>query len=88
MASTNQSSQLKIFGLPPDQGRWLLIPLGIIVLLCLGTVYAWSIFRKPLQAELNIGATESLLPYTIALVFYATLMPIAGFYIPKIGTEK
>ncbi|MCG5059337.1 MAG: OFA family MFS transporter [Limnoraphis sp. WC205] len=88
MATTNQSSELKIFGLPPDQGRWLLIPLGIIVLLCLGTVYAWSIFRKPLQAELNIGATESLLPYTIALVFYATLMPIAGFYIPKIGTRK
>lgn len=77
----------EIFGLPADRGRWLLIPLGMTVLLCLGSVYSWSIFRAPLESEFNIGATESLLPYTIALVFYAALMPIAGFYIPRIGTR-
>jgi OFA family oxalate/formate antiporter-like MFS transporter len=58
------------------------------VLLCLGTVYSWSIFRKPLESLLNIGATESLLPYTIILVFYSVLMPITGFYIDRIGTRK
>lgn len=76
---------LKIFGLPADQGRWLLIPLGMIVLLCLGSVYSWSIFRKPLEAELAISATASLLPYTVALACYAATMPIAGFYIPRLG---
>jgi OFA family oxalate/formate antiporter-like MFS transporter len=81
------TSKVTIFGLPANQGRWLLLPLGMSVLLCLGSVYSWSIFRKPLESELNIGATESLLPYTVALVFYATLMPIAGFYIPRIGTR-
>jgi MFS family permease len=84
----NKNEYLKLFGLPAEQGRWLLIPLGMIVLLCLGTVYSWSIFRKPLEALLNIGATESLLPYTIALVFYAAFMPITGFYINRIGTRK
>ena len=88
MEIANKSQDLKLFGLPWDRGRWLLIPLGMSVLLCLGTVYAWSIFRKPLEADLNIGATESLLPYTIALVFFAVTMPVAGFYIPKIGTRK
>ena len=77
----------KIFGLPVHRGRWLLIPLGMTVLLCLGSVYSWSIFRTPLEGEFNIGATESLLPYTMALVFYAALMPIAGFYIPRLGTR-
>ena len=77
----------KIFGLPLHRGRWLLIPLGMTVLLCLGSVYSWSIFRTPLEGEFNIGATESLLPYTMALVFYAALMPIAGFYIPRLGTR-
>ncbi|MFW6359209.1 MAG: OFA family MFS transporter [Chroococcales cyanobacterium] len=81
------TSKLTLFGLPATQGRWLLIPLGMIVLLCLGSVYSWSVFRKPLESELNISATESLLPYTVALVFYAVLMPIAGFYIPRIGTR-
>ncbi|MGV2830961.1 L-lactate MFS transporter [Myxosarcina sp. GI1(2024)] len=79
--------KFKLFGLPADWGRWLLIPLGMSVLLCLGNVYSWSVFRKPLENEFNINATESLLPYTIALVFYAALMPIAGFYIPRIGTR-
>lgn len=84
----NESHYLRLFGLPAEQGRWLLIPLGMIVLLCLGTLYSWSIFRKPLETLLNIGATESVLPYTVALVFYATLMPITGFYIDRIGPRK
>lgn len=85
MVITSPSPPLTLFGLPAERGRWLLIPLGIAVLLCLGTLYTWSIFRKPLEADLGIGATESLLPYTVALVFYAALMPIAGFYIPRLG---
>jgi len=56
----------------------LLIPLGMIVLLCLGSVYSWSIFRNPLEAEMGINATASLLPYTFVLVFYALLMLITG----------
>lgn len=80
-------SELFLFGLPARRGRWILIPLGISLLLCLGSVYAWSVFRKPLESELNIGATESLLPYTLALVFYATFVSITGFYIARIGTR-
>lgn len=79
--------ELKLFGLNAKQGRWLLIPMGMIVLLCLGSVYSWSIFRKPLETQLNISATESLLPYTIGLLFYSIFMPIAGFLIPKIGAR-
>ncbi|MFM7425165.1 MAG: OFA family MFS transporter [Elainella sp.] len=85
--TTSHDAELKLFGLPAEQGRWLMIPLGMSVLLCLGTVYSWSIFRKPLEAELNISATESLLPYTVVLLFYAMLMPITGFYIPRLGTR-
>lgn len=82
---TMHESKLTILGRPAEQGRWLLIPLGMMILLCLGSVYSWSIFRTPLEKELGISATESLLPYTFVLVFYATLMPITGFYIPRLG---
>ncbi|MCT7981140.1 L-lactate MFS transporter [Laspinema olomoucense] len=87
MNVTHDRSELTLFGLPAQQGRWLMIPFGMSVLLCLGSVYSWSVFRKPLEGELNIGATESLLPYTVALVFYAVMMPVAGFYIPRIGSR-
>ncbi len=78
---------VKLFGLPAQKGRWLLIPLGVTVLLCLGTVYSWSIFRKPLEKLLQIGATESLLPFTVLLVVFALIMPITGFYIDRFGSR-
>lgn len=76
-----------IFGRPAERGRWLLIPMGMVILMCLGSVYSWSIFRTPLEAELGLSASASLLPFTFALVSYAAVMPVAGFYIPRIGTR-
>jgi OFA family oxalate/formate antiporter-like MFS transporter len=78
---------MQLFGMSAEKGRWLLIPLSATVLLCLGTVYSWSIFRKPLEKLLNINATESLLPFTVLLVLFAVLMPITGFYINRFGTR-
>lgn len=85
--TTHHEPKVMLLGCPADQGRWFLIPFGMIILLCLGSVYSWSIFRTPLENELGISATESLLPYTFALVFYAALMPITGSYLPRIGTR-
>jgi OFA family oxalate/formate antiporter-like MFS transporter len=58
-----------------------MIPLGITAMLCLGTVYAWSIFRTTLERELSLSATASLLPFTVSLVCYAGMMPMAGRWI-------
>ncbi|MDJ0589880.1 MAG: OFA family MFS transporter [Pleurocapsa sp. MO_226.B13] len=84
----NDSQNLKLFGLPAEQGRWLLILLGTLVLLCLGTVYSWSIFRTPIETLLDVGATESILPYTFVLLFYSALMPITGLYLDRLGTRR
>jgi MFS transporter, OFA family, oxalate/formate antiporter len=86
-------NDLKLFGLPARQGRWLFLPLGITAMLCLGTVYSWSIFRKPLTEALKkqgitIGATETLLPFATLLVVFAILMPIASRYIERYGAAK
>ncbi|MBD2654515.1 OFA family MFS transporter [Synechocystis sp. FACHB-383] len=84
----NNELGVTVLGKNAHQSRWFLVPLGMTVLLCLGTVYSWSIFRTPLENELGISATASLLPYTFVLVFYAIFMPITGFYIPRLGTRK
>lgn len=84
----NSSSPVKLFGMSAERGRWLFIPLGMIVLLCLGTVYSWSVFRKPLENDMGLGATASLLPYTFALVFYATFVSVAGFYTARLGVRR
>lgn len=63
--------------------RWGYIPLGIILFICLGTVYSWSVFRGPLEEQFGIGATESGLPYMFFLAFYALLMMVTGPFIDK-----
>lgn len=67
------------------KNRWIYIPLGLIIFMCMGTIYSWSIFRKPIENAFNIGATESGLPYMAFLVFYALAMPFAGNLIDKHG---
>ncbi len=59
------------------------IILGILLLLCLGTVYAYSVFRKPIEGTFGVGATLSGLPYMFALFFYALFMPIGGRLLGK-----
>ncbi|MFP4371944.1 MAG: OFA family MFS transporter [Halanaerobium sp.] len=70
-----------------NKSRWLYIPLGLIIFMCMGTIYSWSIFRKPIETAFDIGATESGLPYMIFLVFYALAMPFAGSYMDKYGPK-
>ncbi len=81
-------NEMRLFGLPARQGRWGFIPLGIVAQLCLGTVYSWSIFRKPLEKALAIKDTESLLPFAVLLAVFALVMPIAGRYIERFGARR
>lgn len=54
------------------------IILGVALLLCLGTVYSYSVFRKPVEETFQIRATLSGIPYMLALFFYAIFMPFGG----------
>ncbi|MFZ5945895.1 MAG: L-lactate MFS transporter [Bacillota bacterium] len=68
---------------PVNKTGWLFIPLGIIIYICLGTIYSWSVFRKPVEDLFNIGATQSGYPYMLFLVSYALFMSISGSFIDK-----
>lgn len=63
--------------------RWVYVILGILIFLCLGTVYSWSIFRKPLEEALKLSSTQSGLPFMVFLAFYALLMPFGGKLIDR-----
>ncbi|MFO7820335.1 MAG: OFA family MFS transporter [Halanaerobacter sp.] len=67
--------------------RWIYIPLGLIIFMCMGTVYSWSVFKKPIEELFKISATQSGMPYTFFLIFYAVTMPIAGGFIDEYGPK-
>lgn len=61
---------------------------GIIIMLCLGTVYSWSVFRLPIETLFGIGATLSGLPYMTALAVYAISMMLTGRILSKVDPVK
>jgi len=63
--------------------RWIYLVLGIVIMMCLGTVYSWSVFRLPIEKAFNIGTTKSGLPYMVSLAFYSIFMLLTGKYLDK-----
>ncbi|PLX29169.1 MAG: MFS transporter [Clostridiales bacterium] len=58
--------------------RNIYVLLGFLIMICLGTVYSWSVFRLHVQEIYQIGSTESGLPYMTSLAFYALFMFLTG----------
>ena len=77
-----------LFGLPVSVGRWGFVLVGMLMNICLGTVYAWSVFRKPIselfsQDGTEITAMQTLWPFMLFLAFYTALMPVSGKLVQK-----
>ena len=67
-----------LFGMPSERGRWVFVLLGLVINLAIGSIYAWSVFRKPLETFFAVGATESLLPFIASFSsFMLTRRPAA-----------
>ena len=79
----------KVFGLPAASGRWLFVVLGIVMNVCLGAVYAYSIFLKPVkEAFVGISAFQANLPFMVFLAFFSVLMFFGGRVMEKLGPRK
>ncbi|MBN1791342.1 MAG: OFA family MFS transporter [Bacteroidales bacterium] len=63
--------------------KYLIIPLGFLSALLMGTVYSWSVFRVPLENSLGISSSKSGLPFLVFLALYAFTMPVAGELIER-----
>jgi len=88
LSSGKGSHDLRLFGMDAAKGRWVFVILGLAISLCLGSIYSWSVFRKPLEGLLAAGATESLIPFIIFLATFALLMPFAGGPLDRYGPKK
>lgn len=85
---TQNSNSNKLFGMSAEAGRWLFVILGLVIQLCLGAVYAWGTFKKPIMTYYGLNATEGALPFIVFLASFAVLMPFGGRWIQKYGPRK
>lgn len=82
-----------ILGMEAEKGRWAFVIIGMIINLCLGSIYSWSVFKAPLKAFLEttgpeVSASALQLPFMIFLGFFAVAMVLTGKYIEKYGPRK
>jgi OFA family oxalate/formate antiporter-like MFS transporter len=65
--------------------RWWIVVGAILIQLCLGAIYAWSVFRIPLQKALNISPVQASLPFSIVLIFFALATVLGGRLQDRLG---
>ena len=80
--------QLKILGIDAEKGRWLLVAIGLLINVCLGSIYAFSVFRKPLETLWGITSSQSGYPFMVFLAVFAIVMPLAGNLIARWGPKN
>jgi MFS transporter, OFA family, oxalate/formate antiporter len=83
------TKETKVFGLPAESGRWLFVVLGLIMDVCLGAVYAYSIFLGPVRkAFTGVSAFQANFPFMVFLAFFSVLMFFGGRLMEKMGPRK
>ena len=65
--------------------RWLIAIAGVIVQLCLGTVYAWSIFKKPMMTAHGWSETTTQAAFIIQSLCFAVSVALGGILIDRKG---
>ncbi|MBO3769850.1 MAG: OFA family MFS transporter [Thermoproteota archaeon] len=68
--------------------KWLLVLIGFLINICMGAIYSFSVFRKPLEKMWGISAAQSGLPFMVFLAFFALTMAVAGGLIRKWGPRR
>ncbi len=71
-----------------NPNRWTVIIGALMVQVILGTVYAFSVFVRPLQNEFGWDRTTTQWAFSIALATFALMMIPAGRLQDKIGPRK
>lgn len=69
--------------------RWTFIIIGLAINLCLGTIYAWSVFRSPLHEEpYGLTAAQSVIPFSVFLLAFGVSFAFSGRMIGKVGPRR
>ncbi len=67
---------------PPYWSRWLIPPAALSVHLAIGQAYAWSVFKKPLEATMLTDSdhpgTLSALPFQLGIVMLGLAAAVLG----------
>src|SRR5260221_5902089 len=70
------------------QSRWGIAFWAVVMQTMLGTAYAWSIFKGPLQTQFHWSNSELTLPFSLMIFFLGVSAAFGGKFVDKAGVKK
>jgi len=69
----------------PHLNRWMVLTSSVLINLCIGSGYAWSVFQKPLIERFGWTTADASLAFTLSFGVVPLAMMIAGKIQDRIG---
>ena len=77
---------------PKPFNRWFIPVAALLIHICIGSVYAWSTFNKPINAILKVGADSWVkapyITYSTALILLGLSAEFGGPWVERNGPRK
>ena len=67
------------------KNRWLIALSAVGIHISIGSVYAWSVFTKPLESQYNWTLTSISWTFSIAILFLGLSAAFLGHFVEKYG---
>ncbi len=71
-----------------QKSRWGIAVAAVFMQLCLGTVYAWSVFKKPLMESHGWTETSTQIAFMICIGMTGLCAAFGGVFVDKKGPKK
>ena len=72
-------------GTPPARNRWLVAAAAVVVQICLGAAYGWSVFVGPLSAMTGWTLSQVSLSFTLAIACLGVGTIVGGLWQDRAG---
>jgi OFA family oxalate/formate antiporter-like MFS transporter len=68
-----------------EKNRWLMALAAVGVHICIGSVYAWSVYVNPIKTEMNWTLTDVTIAFSVAIFFLGLSAALMGKFVERNG---
>lgn len=70
-----------------EKNRWLMALSAVGVHICIGSIYAWSVYVKPIQEQMSWTLTDVTIAFSIAVLFLGLAAATMGKFVERNGPK-
>ena len=68
--------------------RYLILAAAVVMQMCLGATYSWSIYVSPIKAMTGMMQGTVQIPFTLFYFVFPATMMVAGSFLPRMGPRR